>query len=85
MNLPQDPSALFKGRHFDCDIIVLCVRWYVTYKAELSRPRGDDGGATSRVAHTTILRWVQRYMPDFLEALAALCSVGGLLLRVDET
>jgi transposase-like protein len=25
-------AALFKGRHFDHDIITLCVRWYVTYK-----------------------------------------------------
>jgi transposase-like protein len=23
---------LFKGRHFDQEIIVLCVRWYLTFK-----------------------------------------------------
>jgi transposase-like protein len=23
---------LFKGRHFDREIIVLCVGWYLTYK-----------------------------------------------------
>lgn len=23
---------LFKGRHFDREIIVLCVRWYLRYK-----------------------------------------------------
>ena len=23
---------MFKGRHFDQEIIILCVRWYVTYK-----------------------------------------------------
>ncbi|MET1082954.1 MAG: hypothetical protein ABWY12_07900 [Burkholderiales bacterium] len=23
---------MFKGRHFDEDMIILCVRWYVTYK-----------------------------------------------------
>ena len=33
MNLPLEPSAtLFKSRHFDHEIITLCVRWYVTYK-----------------------------------------------------
>jgi hypothetical protein len=28
------PSAqdLFKGRHFDREIIILCVRWYLTFK-----------------------------------------------------
>jgi hypothetical protein len=25
-------DALFKGRHFDREIIVLCVRWYLRYK-----------------------------------------------------
>ena len=23
---------MFKGRHFDQELIILCVRWYVTYK-----------------------------------------------------
>jgi len=23
---------MFKGRHFDQETIILCVRWYVTYK-----------------------------------------------------
>ena len=33
MNLLLKPvAALFKGRHFDQDILILCVRWYVTYK-----------------------------------------------------
>jgi transposase-like protein len=25
-------DELFKGRHFDWEIIVLCVRWYLRYK-----------------------------------------------------
>jgi transposase-like protein len=28
-------QELFKGRHFDREIIVLCVRWYLTFKLEL--------------------------------------------------
>ena len=27
----QDP---FKGRHFDREIIILCVRWYLTFKCK---------------------------------------------------
>jgi hypothetical protein len=27
---------LFKGRHFDREIIVLCVRWYLRYKLSSS-------------------------------------------------
>jgi hypothetical protein len=25
-------EELFKGRHFDQEIVVLCVRWYLSYK-----------------------------------------------------
>src|SRR3954447_21752167 len=61
------PSAqeLFKGRHFDRDIIILCVRWYLTFKLssrDLVQMMAERGIV---LAHTTILRWVQRYVPDF--------------------
>jgi transposase-like protein len=26
------PDAICLKRHFDAEIIVLCVRWYITYK-----------------------------------------------------
>jgi transposase-like protein len=29
---PASAKDLFKGRHFDQEIIVLCVRWYLTFK-----------------------------------------------------
>lgn len=32
MDTLPDSSKYFKGRHFDQEIIVLCGRWYVTYK-----------------------------------------------------
>jgi hypothetical protein len=35
----------FKWRHFQADIILMCVRWYLRYAARLSRPRGNDAGA----------------------------------------
>ena len=25
-------DELFEGRHFDCEIVVLCVRWYLRFK-----------------------------------------------------
>jgi len=56
---------LFKGRHFDRDVIVLCVRWYLSYKLssrDLVEMMSERGLA---LAHTTILRWIQRYVPVF--------------------
>jgi hypothetical protein len=32
MTEPTSTQELFKGRHFDQEIIVLCVRWYLTFK-----------------------------------------------------
>src|SRR5215467_9687630 len=56
---------LFKGRHFDQEIIVLCVRWYLSFKLssrDLVQMMSERGVV---LAHTTILRWVQRYVPEF--------------------
>jgi transposase-like protein len=56
---------LFKGRHFDPEIVVWCVRWYLRYKwsyRDLVAMMGERGIG---VAHTTILRWVQHDTADF--------------------
>ena len=58
-------TELSRGRHFDQEIIVLCVRWYLTFKLssrDLVQMMAERGIG---LAHTTILRWVQRYVPDF--------------------
>src|SRR5260370_23678080 len=55
---------LFKWRHFEAEIILLCVRWYLRYALsyrdleEMLQERGIT------VDHTTIYRWVQRYAPE---------------------
>ena len=38
-------AELFEGRHFDRDVVILCVRWYLRFKAESARPCGDNGRA----------------------------------------
>jgi hypothetical protein len=49
---------LFVGRHFDREVIVLCVRWYLRFKlsyrdlVEMMAERGLS------IVHTTIMRWV---------------------------
>jgi transposase-like protein len=61
----SSPLELFKGRHFDQEIILLCVRWYLSFKLssrDLVQMMTERGIV---LAHTTILRWVQRYVPEF--------------------
>src|SRR5499427_8107862 len=58
-------EAVFKGRHFDGQIIILCVSWYTSFKLSLRDLviMMADRGVT--LTHTTILRWVQYYLPEF--------------------
>lgn len=65
MTAAESELDLFKGRHFDREVILLCVRWYLRFKLssrDLVQMMAERGIA---LAHTTILRWVQRYVPDF--------------------
>ena len=32
MTEPTSAQKLFKGRHFDQEIIILCIRWYLAFK-----------------------------------------------------
>jgi IS6 family transposase len=54
----------FKWRHFQADIILLCVRWYLRYSLsyrDLEEMMLEHG---LHVDHTTIYRWVQSYAPE---------------------
>ena len=78
-------EELFAGRHFDREVIILCVRWYLRYKlsfrdlVEMMAERGLD------LAHTTILRWVRRYTPEFIKRWKRFARRAGCSWRVDET
>jgi transposase-like protein len=56
--------AEFKGRHFEADIIVLCVRWYLRYPLSLRQLEEIMAERKLSVDHVTIWRWVQRYAPE---------------------
>jgi transposase-like protein len=77
--------AMFAGRHFDPEVILLCVRWYLRYKlslrdlVEMMAERGLE------LAHTTIMRWVQRYVPEFEKSWARYARKVSRSWRVDET
>jgi len=56
-------EELFKGRHFDRGIVILCVRWYLRYKMSLRDLVEMMAERGLSMAHTTIIRWVQRLFP----------------------
>jgi transposase-like protein len=80
-----DSDSLFKGRHFDSSIIILCVRWYITYKLSYRDLRDMMAERGVELAHTTILRWVLRYIPEFEKKWSRFARPVGKSWRVDET
>jgi DDE domain len=78
-------EELFKGRQFDQEIVVLCVRWYLSFKLsyrDLVAMMAERGIA---LAHTTILRWVQHYTPEFEKRWNRFGRGVGGSWRCDET
>ena len=54
----------FKWRHFEAEMILVCVRWYLRYAL---RYRDLEERMLERglpVDHTPIYRWVQRDAPE---------------------
>src|SRR5258706_936944 len=75
----------FTWRHFQADIILLCVRWYLRYALsyrdleEMMRERGRQ------IDHTTISRWVQSSAPELEKRCRPHLKKTTDSWRVDET
>jgi transposase-like protein len=78
-------DELFEGRHFDREIIVLCVRWYLRFKLSFRDVVEMMAERNLSMAHTTIMRWVHHYAPEFERRWNRLARPAGPSWRVDET
>jgi len=78
-------EGMFDGRHFDREIIVLCVRWYLRYKLSLRDLVEMMAERGLSLAHTTIMRWVKRFTPEFVKRWNRIGIPTGRSWRVDET
>lgn len=58
---------MFKGRHFDRSVILLCVRWYLAYNLSLRDLEEMMAERGVSVDHSTVHRWVVRFAPQLLE------------------
>ena len=80
---PRDP--IYRRRRFQAEDIEQCVRWYITYRLsyrDLVAMMAERGVV---VSHTTILRWVLRYVPEFEERWARYKRPVQPSWRIDET
>ncbi len=75
----------FKWQHYEPELILLCMRWYLTYPlsyrqvAEMMNERGEY------VHHTTIFRWLQQYAPELDKRCRPHLQSTNDSWRVDET
>ena len=89
VRMPHDhshrPRSNYRNRRFKSEIIELCVRWYLTYRlsyrdlVEMMAERGVT------ISHSTILRWVQRYVPEFERRWGRFARRVHSSWRMDET
>ena len=77
-------EELFEGRHFDREVIILCVRWYLRFKltlqdlVEIGRARPVDGAYDHYALGAALCTRVR-------EALVTVAQAVGRSWRVDET
>ncbi|PHG35495.1 IS6 family transposase, partial [Bacillus pseudomycoides] len=75
----------FKWKHYEPEIILLAVRWYLRYSlsyrdlVEMMEERGLS------ISHTTIMRWVHRYGSELDKRVRRHLKKTNDSWRVDET
>jgi transposase-like protein len=85
MTEPIARDPIYRRRRFQPEIIELCVRWYLTYRlsyrdlVEMVAERGVT------ISHSTILRWVQQYVPEFEKRWGRYARRVHSSWRMDET
>jgi IS6 family transposase len=83
--VPLSAKNDFKWRRYQVQLILLSVRWYLTYTLsyrQLERILREQGWS---VDHTSVFRWVQRYGPELAKRCRAFLKPTNRSYRVDET
>jgi transposase-like protein len=78
-------DAIYRGRRFQPEIIELSVRWYITYRLSYRDLVAMMAERDIKVSHTTILRGVLRYVPEFEKRWARYARPVKPSWRMDET
>ena len=79
------PESPFKWRHYEGEIIMLCVRWYLRYPLSYRNLEEMMEERKLNVDHTTIYRWVQKYSPELEKRCRRYLKPTNDSYRVDET
>ncbi len=83
--MPKSRPALFRGRHFQDELIVVCVRRYLRYSLSYRDLEDLMAERGLQVDHSTIARWVLRYAPILNQRMRRHVRRVNRSWRVDET
>jgi len=78
-------SSLFKWRHYQPNIILCCVRWYLSYPLSYRQVEELIAERGLPVDHSTVFRWVQHYSPVLDKRCRRYLRPTNDSWRVDET
>jgi len=81
----ESRPALFRGRHFRSEVIVLCVRWYLRYPLSYRDLEEMMAERFLSIDHSTIARWVVHYGPILNQRIRREMRRPNRSWRVDET
>jgi transposase-like protein len=79
----RDP--IYYRRRYTPEVIELCVRWYLTYRLSYRDLSAMMAERDVAVSHTTIMRWVQHYVPEFERRWARFSRRTNSSWHMDET
>ena len=79
----RDP--IYRRRRYSVETIELCVRWYITYRLSYRKLVAMMAERGIVVSHTTIMRWVLRYVPEYERRWARFARPVDPSWRMDET
>ena len=85
MTRPIARDPIYRRRRFDAEVIELCVGWYITYRLSYRDLVAMMAERGITVSHTTIHRWVIRYVPEFEKRWNRFARPVNTSWRVDET
>src|SRR3977135_4371270 len=83
--MQRNRPALFKGRHFEAEIIILCARWYLRFGLSFRNLEELMAERNLTVDDVTIWRWVQRYAPELNRRCRIELRMTNRSWRMDET
>jgi IS6 family transposase len=83
--MTEDRPALFRGRHFADEVIVVGVRWYLRYSLSYRDLTEMMSERHLSVDPSTIWRWVQCYGPELNARIRRELKPTNGSWRTDET